>query len=111
MRYLAPWTLIMVAGERAETSPKDMSKSQPMAPDPAIAVELEAELASSRATNPHARPWRVAVATLVVLFGVFLALYWREASAAVVGLRGERGRDHKLLHLILPSHPGPLRRA
>jgi len=60
MRYLAPWTLIMVAGERAETSPKDMSKSQPMAPDPAIAVELEAELASSRATNPDARPWRVA---------------------------------------------------
>jgi exosortase A len=90
----------MVAGERAETSPKDMRKSQPMAPDPAIAVELDATAAPSRTTNPDARPWRVAVGTLVTLFGVFLALYWRAASDAFAVWSDSRAYNHGFL--ILP---------
>jgi exosortase A len=71
-----------------------------MTPDPTIAVELEAKLAPSRATNPDARPWRVAVATLVVLLGVFLALYWRAASDAVAVWSDSRAYNHGFL--ILP---------
>src|SRR5216684_2587009 len=100
MRYLAAWTLIAVAGERAETSSKDMRKSHPMASDPAISVELDTKLAPSRATNLDARPWRVAVATLFILFGVFLALYWRAASDAVAVWSNSRAYNHGFL--ILP---------
>jgi exosortase A len=96
MRYLAARTLIMVAGERAETSPKDMRKSQPMVPDPAIAVEF----APLCATNLDARPWRIAVATLAVLLGVFLALYWRAVSDAVAVWSDSRAYNHGFL--ILP---------
>jgi len=71
-----------------------------MAPDPAIPVELDTKLAPSHATNLDARPWRAAVATLVVLLGVFLALYWRAASDAVAVWSNSRAYNHGFL--ILP---------
>src|SRR5260221_3340089 len=69
-----------------------------------MASDLVADLAPSRATNSDARLWCVPSATLAILLGVFLALYWRGASDPVAVWSDSRAYNHGFLILPIPCY-------